>query len=430
VARESDGYAENEHSYASPVIWHKGDEAYLITHGNDYSIAHRLSDGKEIWRVTELNAKSRYNPTLRFVASPAATPDLIVVPSAKLGPVVGVKPNASGAIKPGSEYEQWRIPKNTPDVACPLVHDGLVYLCYEARGVFLLCLDAKTGKEVYNEQLYNNRVRHRASPVYADGKIYVLARDGGTMKVVKAGPKFELLATNTLPDTFAASPAIADGRIYLRGYKTLYAIAAISTAALKFGGWFPCGWVKPGETLPRGHLLGAGAAPSVRWAALGKSQYRGERSVVSQFHFNREDSYSFLTTDSPPPGRGLLSKRVLRDSVETRSVLLDKALPADRVPQFQVVFDANKDNVVLQTRKLHQVLGDQNATVPINVHLLSLSKVQAAIDSNFRIRGRRCRESRCHPFQLGLRVEPKTLVRTGRHKQGAGLAERFADAFW
>src|SRR5262249_42178886 len=180
--------------------WHKGDDAYLITHGNDYCIAHRLKDGKEIWRVTELNPKARYNPTLRFVSSPVATPDLIVIPSAKRGAVVAVKPDAKGTVAPGSQYETWRMAKNTPDVPCPLVHDGLVYLCTESGE--LICLDAKTGQQHYMQAMYamKGRVRHRASPAYADGKIYCLALDGGTMKVVKAGPKFELLATNTLPD--------------------------------------------------------------------------------------------------------------------------------------------------------------------------------------------------------------------------------------
>lgn len=222
VERESDGHSENEHSYASAMIWHKGDKAYLVTHGNDYAIAFDLKDGKELWRVTELNPKKRYNPTLRFVSSPVATPDLIVIPTAKKGQVIGLKPDAKGIVNPGSEYEQWRMPKNTPDVPSPLVHDGLVYLVTEGGAV--ICLDAQTGKELYNEPLYKRQVRHRASPVYADGKIYIAARDGGMVKVVKAGPKFELLASNEIPDSFAASPVVADGRIYLRGFKALYAI--------------------------------------------------------------------------------------------------------------------------------------------------------------------------------------------------------------
>jgi outer membrane protein assembly factor BamB len=219
VERKSDGRAECEHSYASPVIWHNGKEAYLITHGNDYAIGHRLEDGKEIWRVGGLNPKDRYNPTLRFVASPVATPDLIVIPSAKRGPVVGLKPDAAGMITAGSPYEQWRKPSGTPDVPSPLVYDGLVYLCGEDG--FLTCLDARSGEPKYRQELH--RHRHRASPVHADGKVYVTSRDG-VISVVKAGPKFELLASNRLPDQISASPAISNGRIYIRGFKALYAI--------------------------------------------------------------------------------------------------------------------------------------------------------------------------------------------------------------
>jgi outer membrane protein assembly factor BamB len=219
VERKSDAVAECEQSYASPVVWRNGDQAYLITHGCDYAIAHRLDNGAEIWRLGDLNPKDRYNRTLRFVASPVAAADLIVVPSAKNGPVVGVKPVAEGIIRAGRDGEQWRIPNNTPDVPSPLVHDGLVYLCRE-NGL-LICLDAKTGKQLYAESLHKQR--YRASPVYADGKIYLTARDG-VVSVVKAGPKFELLAVNRMNDDISASPAIANGRIYLRGFKALYAL--------------------------------------------------------------------------------------------------------------------------------------------------------------------------------------------------------------
>lgn len=219
VERKSDGVAECEHSYASPCIWHNGEKAYLITHGCDYAIAHRLDDGAEIWRVGDLNPKNHYNRTLRFVASPVASADLIVVPTAKNGPVVGVKPSAAGMVRAGTPYEQWRRTSNTPDVPSPLVHGGLVYLCRE-NGI-LICLDAKTGQQRYMESLHKQR--YRASPVYADGKVYLTARDG-VISVVKAGPKFQLLAVNRMNDDTSASPVIANGRIYLRGFKALYAI--------------------------------------------------------------------------------------------------------------------------------------------------------------------------------------------------------------
>jgi outer membrane protein assembly factor BamB len=220
VARKSDGYGENEHSYASPCLWTNGKEAYLITHGNDYAIAHRLEDGGEVWRVGGLNPKDRYRPDLRFVASPVATADIIVIPSAKDHGVVGLKPDATSTILPGNKFEYWRLARGTPDVPSPLVHDGLVYLCRENGN--LICLDAHTGKVHYDRRTHESR--HRASPVYADGKVYLTARDG-VITVVKAGPEFQVLATNRLGDQMTASPAISNGRIYLRGWDALYAIA-------------------------------------------------------------------------------------------------------------------------------------------------------------------------------------------------------------
>jgi outer membrane protein assembly factor BamB len=221
VARASDGTDECEHSYASAFLWKKGTDAYLVVHGNDYTTAHSLDDGKEIWRVGGLNPKARYNRTLRFVASPVCTPDLIVIPSAKHGPVVGLSPDAKGLVMPGNRDELWRRPKDTPDVPCPLVHDGLVYLAGEGGG--LTVLDAKTGAEVYHKPTHS--FRHRASPVYGDGKVYLTSRDG-VVCVVQAGRAFKLLAKNELPDELSASPAISGGRIYLRGFRALWAINA------------------------------------------------------------------------------------------------------------------------------------------------------------------------------------------------------------
>jgi outer membrane protein assembly factor BamB len=222
IKRNSDAYAENEHSYASVFIWRKNGDGYLVVHGNDYTTAHTLDDGKELWRLGELNPASRYNQTLRFVASPVTSEKLIVVPTAKNGPVVGVNPEARGEIKKGAG-ELWRRDKGTPDVPCPLVVNGLVYLCRERGDIGLTCLDAATGEEKYTQPIH--RAIYRASPVYADGNVYLTARDG-VVTVVKVGPKFEQVAENKLPDQISASPAIANGRIYLRGWGFLYAIGS------------------------------------------------------------------------------------------------------------------------------------------------------------------------------------------------------------
>ena len=258
LKREDDATNECEQAYTSPMLWHKGGVEYLVVLGNDYCTAHSLEDGKEIWRVGDLNPKESYNRAFRFVASPLATEDLIVIPTAKNGPVVAVKPDAKGEIRTGNSSLQWRLSRGTPDVPAPLLVDGLVYLCSES-GMFS-CLDAKTGKANYQLQR-THASNYRASPVYADGKIYLTAQDG-VVTVVKAGPNFEVLATNKFSskaeaaapaqppagppgggrgrrgpggggfgggaslgaESMNASPAISNGRIYLRSMDTLYAI--------------------------------------------------------------------------------------------------------------------------------------------------------------------------------------------------------------
>ncbi|HVX14050.1 MAG TPA: PQQ-binding-like beta-propeller repeat protein [Pirellulales bacterium] len=217
--RQSDARDECEHSYASPVIYRDNEHEFLLTHGCDYVVAHSLEDGHELWRCGGLNPKGKYNNTLRFVASPVVAPGLIVVPSAKDGPVLGLRPDSRGDISNSPKGHRWVRPKNTPDVPSPLVVDGLVYLCRE-NGV-LICMDADSGKELYSERAFSDR--YRASPVYADGKIYLTAR-GGMVTVVKAGPDFEILASNDIQEPISSSPAISGGRIYLRSFEALYAI--------------------------------------------------------------------------------------------------------------------------------------------------------------------------------------------------------------
>src|SRR5581483_3435269 len=106
----------------------------------------------------------------------------------------------------------------TPDVASPLRVGDVVYLMADGP---LTAVDAKTGEQVYRVNL--TRQIHRSNLVYADGKIYAVGRQGAT-DVVQAGREFKLLATNTLPDKFFATPAVSGGRIYLRGYDSLWAI--------------------------------------------------------------------------------------------------------------------------------------------------------------------------------------------------------------
>ncbi len=220
--RPSDAEAENEHSYASAMMYRDGATKLLLTHGADFIVAHDLKDGHEVWRCGGLNRRDdpslRYDPTLRFVASPVSVPGLIIAPSAKGHPIIAIKGDGKGDITNEADKHLWTW-KKTPDVPTPVIVDDLVYLCMENGN--LTVLEAKTGKEVYTQATH--RMRHRASPVYGDGKLYLTARDG-KVHVIQAGREFKVLAVNDLEEDQSSSPAISNGTIYMRTFQHLWAI--------------------------------------------------------------------------------------------------------------------------------------------------------------------------------------------------------------
>ena len=221
--KDRPGYSKGESPdvYASPFIWEGEGGPLLVAHGNDFCTGHNLTDGTEVWRVTGLNPNG--SGAWRFVSNPLVLPDLIVVPSCKDGPTVAFNPvGAKGEITADNKAELWRVPASanfrTPDVVAPIRVGDVVYMTGD--GPFT-AVEAKTGKLIYREAL--TKFVHRGHMAAGDGKIYVPAANGIT-DVVRAGKEFKKLATNTLPDTIFAGPAIADGRIYFRGYGHLWAI--------------------------------------------------------------------------------------------------------------------------------------------------------------------------------------------------------------
>ncbi len=224
---------ETKHSYASPFLYADGSQRFLVTHGADATVGYALDDGAEVWRLGGLNGPSPFNPqkfdpTFRFVATPTAAEGAIIVPTAKRGPLVAlqVTPDLHGRIDQPSSASPWHFPR-TPDVPCPLIVDGLVY-CVDAGSGQVFCLDLKSGEELYYERGHGGV--HYASPLYADGHIYVTAMDG-TVNVIKAGRTYEIVAENTFGEKMTASPIVADGVLYLRTYDALYAIRDGARAA-------------------------------------------------------------------------------------------------------------------------------------------------------------------------------------------------------
>ena len=218
---------ECKHSYASPLLYDDGQQRFLLVHGADCTTGHSLENGEELWRFsgtngpTELNPL-RHDPTFRFVASPGVTNGYIVLPSAKKGPTVALRVDSSlkGELSGKGAPTQWVFPK-TPDVSCPLIVDGLVYLLHKDGK--LRCLELESGKQVYYERTTNNQ--HRVSPLYADGHIYFCSKGEGDCTVVKAGRDFEIVSVNQLDgQPITASPVVANGTLYIRTYGSLFAI--------------------------------------------------------------------------------------------------------------------------------------------------------------------------------------------------------------
>ena len=89
----------------------------------------------------------------------------------------------------------------------------------------LTCYDAKTGAQVYQQRIGEQGGAFSASPVAADGKIYLASEDGEVF-VVKAGPTYQLLSTNPIGEVLMATPAISEGVVYVRGMQHVFAIGA------------------------------------------------------------------------------------------------------------------------------------------------------------------------------------------------------------
>ncbi len=113
----------------------------------------------------------------------------------------------------------WRYLKSLPNVPSPLLYRNVIYLMKE--GGILTSLDAATGNVIKQGRLPGALDQYFASPVAADGKVY-LTSEAGNITVLKAGGKWEPLALNGMDDECHATPAIVDGKLYVRTKSALY----------------------------------------------------------------------------------------------------------------------------------------------------------------------------------------------------------------
>ena len=214
VVRPTDALMESPDSYTTPAVVKDGSGAQIVVSGGDYVTAHDPATGKELWRAGGLNP--RRDRFYRMVASPTVAGDLIYVPS-RVRPLLAIRAGGRGDVT--LSHRAWSSNEG-PDVPTP-VTDGKYLYVLRDKGI-MWCLDAKTGKSVWGPQ----RIRpgtYSASPLLADGKIYVTNEDGVTT-VVAAASQFKVLAENDLGGYTLSSPAVSEGQMFIRTDSYLYCI--------------------------------------------------------------------------------------------------------------------------------------------------------------------------------------------------------------
>ncbi len=134
--------------------------------------------------------------------------------------LVAVRPGGRGDVT--DTHVSWSLERFLPNVPSPLVYEGVLYLVKD--GGILTALDAETGAVLKQGRLTGALDQYYASPVAADGKVYLLSQLGRA-SVVEAGEEWELLGVSDFEDEAFATPAIVDDRIYLRTKSAMYCFA-------------------------------------------------------------------------------------------------------------------------------------------------------------------------------------------------------------
>jgi outer membrane protein assembly factor BamB len=207
-------------SWGTPTIVPTSAGPELITNASNFVRGYDPRTGRELWR---LGGSSKITAPTPIFAN-----GLHIVASGRAPerPVFAIRPGARGDLtlaKGATEntHVAWSKTGRGSYMPTPLAYRGILYVLAN-NGVFD-AYDITTGKEIYRQRLPVVGSGYSASPVAADGKIY-LAGEDGEMLVVAAGNTFKHIATNSMAETLMATPALSEGVIYVRGAASLFAI--------------------------------------------------------------------------------------------------------------------------------------------------------------------------------------------------------------
>jgi outer membrane protein assembly factor BamB len=201
-------------SWSEPLVIEHGGRPQIVVSASSRVRGYDLESGDLIWECGGLGSNvipaPVYHDGMVFVMSGYRDPNLLAI---KLG--------GTGDLT-GTDAVVWSQDRGTSYTVSPVLHDGKLYVLSD-RGL-ISCFDAKTGESYYHQKRLPGPYNFKASLVAANGKLYLASEDEDVL-VVKMGKEFEVLATNKLTDEmFVATPAIADGEIFLRSQENLYCI--------------------------------------------------------------------------------------------------------------------------------------------------------------------------------------------------------------
>lgn len=209
-------------NWATPLVWENELRTEIVTAGLRRVRSYDL-DGQLLWEVGGM--------TVNVVPTPFARDGLVYISSGYPGgmprPVYAIRPGASGDIslspgENGNDFIVWYQPMLGTYNTSALVYDGYYYTLLD-RG-FLLNHDARTGREIYGRTRIKPGSGFTASPWAYNDRVFLMGEDGDTF-VIRAGPEFELLHTNSLNEMALATPAVVRGSLLLRTQTKLYRIS-------------------------------------------------------------------------------------------------------------------------------------------------------------------------------------------------------------
>jgi outer membrane protein assembly factor BamB len=206
-------------SWSTPTVYERDGRTELVTQATGFTRGYDPATGKELWRLSGNSEIA--------IPTPIVGPNLIIVTNGytPIQPIYAIKPGASGDItlkkdQTSSESVAWSTPRGGPYIPTPVIYGDHLYVL-AITGV-LTSYDVRTGQRIYQQRVGMGG-SFSASPVAADGKLYISSEDGDVY-VVKAGPQYELLASNSISEVLMSSPAISDGTLFFRGLRNVFAI--------------------------------------------------------------------------------------------------------------------------------------------------------------------------------------------------------------